>query len=166
MQGIPLVGKLLELYEHRKKYILPLILMTLMPLKLKILFLADPCHHYSKMSEAHRNVNHQTQESDEELLCDRQLPEVWYRFVGDAGTKMPTTPVPRNRCGTAKSGWLKTAHPSVEDGIVRRKVCFSSISTNCKDFRLIFVKNCGLYYVYELLALSSCPRRYCGTDEK
>ena len=76
---------------------------------------------------------------------------------------MQTTPVPRNRCGTVKSGWLKTAHPSVEDGNVLRIVCFSS---NCGDRRSIFVKNCGLYYIYELLAPQSCPKRFCGTDEK
>ena len=49
-------------------------------------------------------------------LCDSQLPEGWYRFVGDAGTKMQTKSVPRGRCGTINSGWLTTAHPSVEDG--------------------------------------------------
>lgn len=37
---------------------------------------------------------------------------------------MQTTPVPRDRCGTVKSGWLETAHPSVEDGKVRINVCF------------------------------------------
>ena len=36
-----------------------------------------------------------------------------YRFVGTAGTKMPTTRVPAYRCG---SGWLDDAHPTVEDG--------------------------------------------------
>ena len=66
--------------------------------------------------------------------------------------KMQTTPVPRDRCGTVKSGWLETAHPSVEDGKVRRNVCFGSLSTDCGDGRSIFVKNCGSYYIYELLA--------------
>ena len=134
-------------------------------LKIKIFFVADPCHHYSNLSEANRNTNHQTPQP-EPTLCDSQLPKGWYRFVGDAGTKMQTTPVPRDRCGTVKSGWLETAHPSVEDGKVRRNVCFGSLSTDCGDGRSIFVKNCGLYYIYELLAPQGCPKRFCGTDEK
>ena len=113
-------------------------------LKIKIFFVADPCHHYLNLSEANRNTNHQTPPS-EPTLCDSRLPKGWYRFVGDAGTKMQTTPVPRDRCGTVKSGWLETAHPSVEDGKVRQNVCFGSLSTDCGGGRSIFVKNCGLY---------------------
>ena len=161
MQGLLLVGKLLELCEHRKKNF-TFDYNYFNALKIKIFYVADPCHHYSNLSEANRNTNYQTPES-EPTLCDSQLLKGWYRFVGGAGTKMQTTPVPRNRCGTVKSGWLKTAHPSVEDGKVLRIVCFSS---NCGDRRSIFVKNCGLYYIYELLAPQSCPKRFCGTDEK
>ena len=38
------------------------------------------------------------------MLCDDQLPEGWYRFVGAAGTKMSTTRVPAYRCSQA--GWM------------------------------------------------------------
>ena len=55
-------------------------------LKIKIFFVADPCHHYSNLSEANRNTNHQTPES-EPTLCNKQLLKGWYRFVGGAGTK-------------------------------------------------------------------------------
>ena len=51
-------------------------------------------------------------------MCDNQLAEGWYRFVGAAGTKMPTTRVPAYRCGTHWSGWLNGSHPTVEDGEV------------------------------------------------
>ena len=43
-----------------------------------------------------------------------------------------TTRVPAYRCGTNWSGWLMTAHPTVEDGEVPRRVCFSDRSTGCK----------------------------------
>ena len=39
-----------------------------------------------------------------------------YRFVGAAGTRMPTTRVPAFRCGTDWPGWLDGAHPTVEEG--------------------------------------------------
>ena len=60
---------------------------------------------------------------------------------------------------------LMTAHPTIEDGEVNRMVCFSDRSTGCRKKRSIFVKNCGLYYIYKLLAPKDCPNRFCGTDE-
>ena len=77
---------------------------------------------------------------------------------------MPTTRVPAYRCGTDFSGWLDGAHPTVEDGKVKRKVCFNDRSTRCKYSNEIFVENCGSYYIYELLKHTKCPTRYCSTD--
>ena len=93
-----------------------------------------------------------------------QLPEGWYRFVGAAGTKMPTTRVPAYRCGADWSGWLHGSHPTVEDGKVQRTVCFSDRLSGCKDTINIFVKNCGSYFIYELLKSYKCNSRFCGTD--
>ena len=84
------------------------------------------------------------------MLCDDKLPEGWYRFVGAAGTKMPTTRVPAYRCGTIYSGWLHDPHPTVEDGDVFRRVCFTGKGGSCKDTLLTSVKNCGSYYIYKL----------------
>ena len=97
-------------------------------------------------------------------LCDNELPSGWYRFVGAAGTKMPTTRVPAYRCGTNWSGWLMTAHPTVEDGRVQRKVCFSNRPIGCKYSTNISVKNCGSNFIYKLKKPPGCNLRYCGTD--
>ena len=97
-------------------------------------------------------------------LCDYELPVGWYRFVGAAGTKMPTTRVPAYRCGTDWSGWLHGSHPTVEDGKVQRTVCFSARSSGCKRTREISVKNCGSYFIYKLQKPLICSSRYCGTD--
>ena len=59
MQGLLLVGKLLELCEHRKKNF-TIDSNDFNALKIKIFFVADPCHHYSNLSEANRNTKHQT----------------------------------------------------------------------------------------------------------
>ena len=125
-------------------------------------FVADPCYHYKNLSEASRKISYVTPHGLE--LCDNQLPEGWYRFVGAAGTKMPTTRVQAFRCNTAWPGWLNGAHPTVEDGEVRRMVCFSNRSTGCKYSTNIFVKNCGSTFIYELKNPPSCYLRYCGTD--
>ena len=54
----------------------------------------------------------------------------WYRFVGDAGTKMPTQCVPDNRCGAIFSGWLYGGHHKLADGEVSFNVCFTG-GQNC-----------------------------------
>ena len=125
-------------------------------------FVADPCYHYKNLSDADRKISYATSSSS--ALCDDQLPEEWYRFVGAAGTKMPTTHVPPFRCGTYWSGWLLGAHPTVEDGKVIRKVCFSDRSFGCKHEIHIYVKNCSSYYIYELVPPSRCSLRFCSTD--
>ena len=125
--------------------------------------IADPCYNYQNLSDSNRKYSYATP-TDGTSLCDNLLPEGWHRFVGDAGTKMPTTRVPAYRCGTDWSGWLDGAQPKVEDGEVRRKVCFSDRSTGCKHSTYIFVKNCGPYFIYKLYPFKVCPSRYCVTD--
>ena len=132
-------------------------------LQLSFISTAKPCYHYNNLSDASRNrINVKTLG---QALCDNELLEGWYRFVGAAGTKMPTTRVPRNRCGTQFSGWLNGIHPTVEDGEVYRKVCFSKLFDGCKYSNEISVKNCGSYFIYKLQQLPpDCKLRYCGTD--
>ena len=125
-------------------------------------FAVDPCYQYSNLSEANRNKDYITRKI-EPMLCDNELLVGWYRFVGDAGTKIPTKRVSAYRCGTAWSGWLEGAHPTLEDGEVQRTVCFSDRSAGCKYSANISVKNCGSYFIY-ILRPTSCTSRYCGTD--
>ena len=125
-------------------------------------FVADPCYHYKNLTDANRKISYKTPEGL--WLCDNQLPEGWYRFVGAAGTKMPTTRVPAYRCGTSWSGWLDGTPPTVEDGEVWKVVCFSDRVTGCKHSVLSFVKNCSSYFIYKLYPPSRCASRYCGTD--
>ena len=125
-------------------------------------FLADPCYQYKNLSDASRKSSYITPQYQE--VCDDQLPEEWHRFVGAAGTKMPTTRVSAFRCGTAWPGWLHGAHPTVEDGEVFRTVCFSDRSTGCKFSRDISIKICGSYFIYKLHPPIYCNSRYCGTN--
>ena len=132
-------------------------------LKLLFNFLDDPCYNYHNLRDANRKSSHPTQKYGP-TFCDRELVEGWYRFVGAAGTKMPTTRVPAYNCNTDWSGWLNGAHPKVEDGEVSGKVCFSDRTSGCKYSITISVKNCGLFYIYKLTPLTDCESRYCGTD--
>ena len=130
--------------------------------KFHLILIAEPCYNYQNLSDADRKSSHVTPIGGQSL-CDKLLSEGWYRFVGAAGTKMPTTHVPAYRCGTDWSGWLDSTQPTVEDGEVRKKVCFSDRSKGCMKIEHISVKNCGSYYVYKLHPLD-CNFRYCGTD--
>ena len=99
--------------------------------------------------------------------CDKnfpcQLPRGYYRLVGAAGSKIPKMRVPAYRCGADWSGWLDDAHTTVEDGKVKRKVCFSDRSDGYKYAIRISVKNCVSYFIYKLYP-PACYSRYCGTD--
>ena len=117
------------------------------------------------MNDANRRSNYATPQGGP-VLCDRYL-EGWYRFVGAAGKKMPTTRVEPFHCGTDWSGWLDGAHPTVENGEVQRTVCFSNRESEtqpCKYSEKIFVKNCESYFIYKLVKLTKCESRYCATD--
>ena len=87
-------------------------------------------------------------------LSDSKLSG-WYRFSGGAGTQMAEVCPKMYSCSTNSSGWLNGTHPTVAEGIVKRKVCFSqSLSQFFKDCcyhsKNISVRNCGAFYVYRL----------------
>ena len=92
---------------------------------------------------------------------DRYLPEGWYRFV--TRTRMNTKCVTsgNNYCNTAYIGYLSQNHPSVEEGIVTRQVCFSYPSYCCRYSTYIKVLNCGSFYVYKLKPTPVSWARYC-----
>ena len=111
----------------------------------------DGCKNYTVLSEADR-VQGNTVKNE---LRDGQLTPGWYRFQGAAGDQMADKCVLRYRCGTHDPGWLSGALPTVDEGVVVRKVCYHAPShpwdENCCHWRDgIKVKNCSSYYVYEL----------------
>jgi len=64
-------------------------------------------------------------------------------------------PGPQYSCGTKHAAYLNQEHPTVEDGVVPREVCFkenvdSDIYQGCDVVENVRVKNCGDYYAYQL----------------
>ena len=86
----------------------------------------------------------------------------WYRFIEGAGHQMPETPPPRFTCGTHAPGWLNGVHPSVEDGVVSREVCYNWNFGPCTWKNNIDVVNCKTFYLYKLVDTPVCALRYCG----
>ena len=77
---------------------------------------------------------------------------------------MPTTCVSKKKCNTHATGWLDGVHPTPQEGIVNRRVCFHWNSNCCNWEITIKVRNCGLFYVYRLVNLANCQLRYCVTN--
>ena len=129
---------------------------------LPIFFLFSECQHYQTLNSADRKVTH----GSSPRLCDNSLGPAWFRFQGNAGTKMPTSCVSSYRCGTDATGWLNGPHTTVVDGKVTRQVCFSW--SGCCTWSInIQVLNCGGYFVYFIDGTPPghpCHLRYCGTD--
>ncbi|KAL9987886.1 hypothetical protein ACROYT_G002264 [Oculina patagonica] len=98
--------------------------------------------------------------------CDRSLLKGWYRFQEFAGKQMPDACVAPDRCGTQAPGWLSGGHPTVAQGAVQRRACFSWYSGCCRWSTSIRVRNCGAFYVYELPPTPNCNLRYCGDREQ
>ena len=73
-------------------------------------------------------------------------------------------------CGTQSVAWMQPAHPTLEDGIVSRKVCFAWSDDNCyatvKD-EMIDVLACregngDVYHIYKLKPPKACNFAYCA----
>ena len=95
--------------------------------------------------------------------CDRNLKEDWYRFSAGAGKSIATQCIPGAlRCGTTLPGWMDGAHPTVDEGVVSRKVCFSGYHNCCYHNIMIDVRNCSSFFVYRLKPIPVCASRYCG----
>ncbi|XP_074606878.1 uncharacterized protein LOC141859885 [Acropora palmata] len=119
---------------------------------------APECASYITLNASDRNEHYTGR-----AKCDNKLETKWYRFQGQAGRKLATICPQVHRCNTDVPGWMNGKHPNVEDGIVKRQVCFHGYQKCCYKTTTIHVRNCGAYFVYRLDKVSTCNSRYCGT---
>ena len=119
----------------------------------------DGCTNYTVLREADRAQGNAESPHNK---SDRRVVTGWYRFQGAAGDRMLDKCVFWYRCGTEHPGWLKGTHPTVAEGEVTRKVCYTYYIDCCWMSSIIKVKNCSSYYVYELQRTPDGNYRYCG----
>lgn len=118
------------------------------------------CSSYLFDTEEDRSIKYRAAGSKK---CDSAFSGGWYRFNSTAGSKMPTSCVPKSMCNTDAPGWLSGNHPTLQEGIVTRTACFHW-STNCCNWKVIInVRNCGEFFVYKLVKPNVCTLRYCVT---
>ena len=119
---------------------------------------ASECNQYNILNDSDRR-----NDFGRGKKCDRNLTEDWYRFSAGAGTSIATKCISKGQiCGTDLPGWMDGAHPTVDEGVVSRKVCFSGYYECCYRHIMINVRNCSSFFVYRLKPVSICPCRYCG----
>ena len=133
-----------------------------LPALLNSTFIGSECSSYTLNNETDRSVLFA--QVGAILKCDKTLVTAWYRFNSSAGTKMPTTCVSKNKCNTHATGWLNGVHPTPQEGVVNRRVCFHWKSNCCNWDITIRVRNCALFYVYRLVNPPQCQLRYCVTN--
>ena len=122
-------------------------------------FLApSECNQYKILNDSDRHSDF----GRGDRKCDKNLTEDWYRFSAGAGTSIPTHCLPHHRCGTDLPGWMNGTHPTVDEGVVSRKVCFSGYQNCCHHHIMINVQNCSSFVVYRLKPVQVCASRYCG----
>lgn len=127
----------------------------------------DGCKNYSVFSEANRTQGN-TSSPLAYMKCSENLVTGWYRFEEAAGDQMQDKLVLMGRCRGRTSwhlGWLNGTQPTVAEGVVTRKVCFSGPKNCCAWRNIIKVKNCSGYYVYELQWMPNCSYRLCGNAD-
>jgi len=117
------------------------------------------CNNYIALTEADRNVNFLDMSV---TLCDSTMDGSWYRFMGAAGTQMPTAPPGEYHCGTHAAGWLNGAYPSKQGDVVSAQVCFQWSGMTCWQQSTTQIAHCGDYFVFQLQKPLSCNYRYCG----
>ena len=123
--------------------------------------IAIECTNHTVLNEASRSrffTNYIVSGSDTSLTG-------WFTFNGSAGTRMATTCVPADHCGTFVPGWLAGNHPSVDEGVVVRSVCLSKSRVCCMTSLSVLVRNCSGFFVYKLDVNSSFSFtfRVCGS---
>ena len=126
-------------------------------------FLSLECSNYQVLNDADRAKGYKAVNN---FKCDKPFITRWYKFEGDAGNQMPDKCVDKYHCGTHAPGWLNGTHPTVAEGVVQLKVCFSWSSGCCQWNSDIRVRNCGGFYVYQLPQAPGCQMRYCGDKDQ
>lgn len=130
---------------------------------------ADPCNSYNVLAGESRSVLKTSYSTTKDVISG------WYRFMGKAGDKMldydPKWQYGPYRCAAQAQGYLSGSHPRGSAGITTKSVCFRKSGNPCWKSVSIKVKNCGNYFVYELVSLNSLSYtfstnfRYCGAGE-
>jgi len=101
--------------------------------------------------------------------------EGWFRFSATSGLELASQcsdalKVRTNNfheCETDFRGWIMGTHPTLDEGRVLRKVCFSyALQCDCMFYSSIYVRNCTKFFVYRVTKTPIESGSYCGATRK
>jgi len=124
----------------------------------------DPClegNHQVIAGQPERSFNHHLSVGTGAPICDRLLPEGWYRFSSPAGSLLPTECPGGNYCGTNIPVWMKGSVPTVSEGVVSSTACINQDRECCVGELDIGVRNCSSWVAYRLVPTPACNMGYC-----
>ncbi|CAH3143665.1 unnamed protein product [Pocillopora meandrina] len=118
---------------------------------------APECLNHKVLSEPDRHISYGRGQKE-----DSSLIPGWYRFQSYLYEKMLNYSVGHHKCHSDLTGWLKGSHPSIENGIVDREVCFFGYNNCCYRRVHVRVRKCNGFYVYFLKPSPPGNFRYCA----
>ena len=143
----------------------------------------DGCLNYFLLYDPSRNKNYGLDHNYGLGLCDYSNPDGypvypypsidwqgsgWYKALLYGPTSEPSKItediVYGNHCNAQAAGWLNGTHPTLIGQTVQREVCFSygnDPNDICALSTDIYIRNCGEYFLYNLVNVEACSSRYC-----
>jgi len=125
--------------------------------------LGRECQDYQTLDSPERRI---TQIYSDKPLSDEFLSlDTWYRITGSAGNEVYNTGCVAidKGCSSLYRGWINGSLPTVDEGQVKKQVCFSSTSRGCCNVSSeITVRNCSGYYVFKFPKLLVKEMKFCS----
>ncbi|CAF1524231.1 unnamed protein product [Adineta ricciae] len=124
--------------------------------------LTNQCSSYISITDGRRRATQGTSN-----ICDRGYPfnasedGSWIRFMGAAGTRLISSPIGTQKCGTSITGWYTGSHPTILGENVTGRVCFEWLDGKCQYSKSIQITKCDDYFVYLLPRVPGCHMAYC-----
>ena len=109
------------------------------------------CQNYGSLNNANRRIT-----SGRRNYCDRGIGPGWFRFEGSAGTRMPTSCPPVQRCNTDATGWLNGGHRTVAmvrsaGGCVFTTVITAVTGQETSKWEIVVIIMCTILVVHLLV---------------
>jgi len=142
----------------------------------------DPCTEYKELSSPIRNIHTNYTHTKDKTFGDGYIANAknydwynilpdwkedgWYRFTGEAGTKLAEGFQSFNKCGSEEPAYLVVNEDNQlppKRTAETMKVCkpYAYGSEKCKYMQYVTVMNCGDYFTYKLTILGH-GNTYCG----
>lgn len=123
---------------------------------------SDPCGRAREIYDPFRSTIYKLKRG-EKALCDKNLPQGWYKFKG--GLQIPTTKPAPMRCGTFAPIWMRGNLPTAIGQTAKAEACVNlfNIRKGCSSTLPLSVRLCeGNFYVYYLTPPRGCAMAYCA----